>query len=104
MFLIQELTEWEKMKPFQLIIRAGGYVQNAYEFGGVLSKTLPMKQMYWQRKIGYVYDDCLNKPQNREIMNQINSLLSQLEQMLSSKLVTEFDLELIEANPALNAI
>ena len=88
----------------QLIIRAGGYIQNAYEFGGVLSKNSAYEANVLAReKLVMSMMTASTNPKNIESVNQINSLLSQLEQMpLSSRVVTEFDLELIEANPALD--
>ena len=45
----------------------------------------------------------MTESRNEDSVGQINSLLSQLEQMpLSSRVVTEFDLELIEADPKLD--
>ena len=88
----------------QLIIRAGGYIQNAYELGGVLSKNSAYEANVLAReKLVMSMMTASTNPKNIESVNQINSLLSQLEQMpLSSRVVTEFDLELIEANPALD--
>ena len=88
----------------QLIIRAGGYIQNAYELGGVLSKNSAYEANVLAReKLVMSMMTASTNPKNIESVNQINSLLSQLDQMpLSSRVVTEFDLELIEANPALD--
>ncbi len=90
----------------QLITRAGGYIQNAYEFGGVLSKNSAYEANVLAReKLIMSMMTASTNPKNIESVNQINSLLSQLEQMpLSSRVVSEFDLELIEANPALDTI
>ena len=88
----------------QLIIRAGGYIQNAYELGGVLSKNSAYEANVLAReKLVMSMMTASTNPKNIESVNQINSLLSQLEQMpLSSRVVTEFDLELIEADPTLD--
>ena len=90
----------------QLIKRAGGYIENAYELGGVLTKNSAYEaNLLAREKLIMSITTTATNVRIESNMDQIDSLLSQLEQMpLSSRVVTEFDLESIEANPSLDII
>tara|TARA_B100000401_G_scaffold437247_1_gene382418 strand:+ start:23732 stop:25462 length:1731 start_codon:yes stop_codon:yes gene_type:complete len=90
----------------QLVKRAGGYIENAYEFGGVLTKNSAYEaNLLAREKLIMSITTTATNVRIESNMDQIDSLLSQLEQMpLSSRVVTEFDLESIEANPSLDII
>ena len=91
---------------FELINKAGGYLESAYPFGGVL-ENLGAKEINKVAK-EKIYEDFLNKLiQNSQIQDQqdITLLLSELKNTpVSGRLIAEFDLEKLTADKSLDVI
>jgi len=96
-------------KLSELIITAGGYEDSAYPFGGFLNnqKSLEINEESKER----LYDKFLNNIIRTAAMapggasNSLGLVLKQLKDSnISGRVIAEFDLDLIKANPSMDTI
>tara|TARA_B100000579_G_scaffold437771_1_gene468900 strand:- start:2689 stop:4416 length:1728 start_codon:yes stop_codon:yes gene_type:complete len=92
----------------ELVSRAGGYSNNAYEFGGILensaalSANLFARDQLYRSLLSSIIDNTQMQPSAMESLGIILSEIKNAE--VTGRVVTEFSIDKLEQNPSKNTI